>query len=327
MHLHVARGVGAAGRSDRRRRHDVLHDRKELVLDRRRHVRGEVARRAAELAPVAARRAARLRVSRRAALQRYVRRSRARARRRRRPYALGSSRWTWRDAGRLDADGADRRQRHGLHRQRGRRPDRRHWARLRARRARRPRRLAVRRGARRARGAGDLAERGPLSDHRRCVLDVVRARHGARRALRAGRQPRARLRRRSARRRQLVHELADRARRGDRANRRLQPARQARRARLGRERPAGAWRHARGPADRRVREQGRAPVRARPQRARFELRRRPARSSERACRRSFNRPRRRARTPTCRCRARRACASAPAFRAATSGTAPRSIRR
>ncbi len=56
-------------------------------------------------------------------------------------------------------------------------------------------------------------------------------------------------------------------------------------------------------------------------------RRRPARSSERACRRSFNRPRPRARTPTCRCRARRACASAPAFRAATSGTAPRSIRR
>ena len=81
------------------------------------------------------------------------------------------------DAGRLDADGADRRERHGLHRQRGRRPDRRHRARLRARRARRPRRLAVRRGARRARGASDLAERGPLSDHGRRVLDVVRARH------------------------------------------------------------------------------------------------------------------------------------------------------
>ena len=80
------------------------------------------------------------------------------------------------DAGRLDADGADRRERPGLHRQRGRRPDRRHRSRVRARRARRPRRLAFRRGARRARRASDLAERGPLSDHGRRVLDVVRAR-------------------------------------------------------------------------------------------------------------------------------------------------------
>ena len=71
-----------------------------------------------------------------------------------------------------------------------------------------------------------------------------------------------------SRRRQPVHELADRSRRRDRPHRRLQPARQTRRARLGRERPAGARRHARGPTDRRVREQGRPPVGARPQRAR-----------------------------------------------------------
>ena len=221
VHLHVARGVGPAGGPDRRRRHDVLHDRKELLFDRRGHVRGEVARRVPELAPVPTRRAARFRVSRRAALQRYVRRSRARARRGRRPYALGCRDGRSGDTGRLDADGADRRERPGLHRQRGRRPNRRHRSRLCARRARRPRRLAVRGCARRARGAGDLAERGPLSDYGRCVLDLVRARRATRRPLRAGRQPRARLRRASARRRQLVHELADRARRGDRENHRL----------------------------------------------------------------------------------------------------------
>ena len=195
VHLHVARGVGAAGGPDRRRWHDVPHDRKELVLDRRGHVRGEVARRVPELAPFAARRAARLRVSRRAALQRHVRRSRARARCGRRPYALGCHDGRGGNAGRLDADGADRRERTGLHRQRGRRPDRRHRARVCTRRARRPRRLAFRRCARRARRAGDLVERGPLSDHGRRVLDVVRTRRGTRRALRAGGQPRARLRR------------------------------------------------------------------------------------------------------------------------------------
>ena len=95
------------------------------------------------------------------------------------------------------------------------------------------RRLALRRRARRAGRARDVAERGPLPDHGRRVLDVVRARHRARRALRAGGQPGARLRRRSARRRQPVHELADRARRGDRPDARLQPARQARRRTTG----------------------------------------------------------------------------------------------
>ncbi len=50
---------------------------------------------------------------------------------------------------------------------------------LRTRCARRPRRLALRRGARGPRGARDLAERGSLSDHRRRVLDVVRARHAS----------------------------------------------------------------------------------------------------------------------------------------------------
>ena len=82
-----------------------------------------------------------------------------------------------------------------------------------------------------------------------------------------------------------------------------------------------------GTIDRRVREQGRALVRARPQRRRSAP---PpagadlgdAFADDLSIGHDDARERR-----TCRCRARRACVSAPAFRAATSGTAPRSIRR
>ena len=108
---------------------------------------------------------------------------------------------------------------------------------------------------------------------------------------------------------------------------RLQPARQTRRARLGRERPAGAWRHARGGrrSSRPRTRTGSCPCSTAARSLRAAAGRRGSRRAL-ADDLSIGR-RRRARTSTCRCRAPSACASAPAFRAATSGTAPRSIRR
>ena len=148
-----------------------------------------------KLAPVTARRAARLRVSRRAALQRYVRRSRARARRRRRPYALGCAMDVAATPGVsmpmapiaangmvfIGNAGGDQTGVTG------------HVYALDAQDGRVVWRFDVVPDEPAVRATWPNADR--LSDHRRCVLDVVRARHGTRRALCAGGQPRARFRR------------------------------------------------------------------------------------------------------------------------------------
>ena len=95
VHLHAAGGVRDASRPDRRRRHDVLHDGTRSYSIDAATCAEKWQRRAAELAPVAARRAARLRLSRRRLFRGTSTRTCSRSTL---PMAArsGIARWTWR---------------------------------------------------------------------------------------------------------------------------------------------------------------------------------------------------------------------------------------